>query len=151
MLSAALLTVAVSCMVIGPLAALGAAFAAQVADLARHAQAFAAEHKPSNLSDLASLPVIGPRWSGCRRPRASRSRRSRPGRSRRAQTVLKALGTLGRAAFLGALGTVIGFALMMFILFFAIRDGKRHRRHGARAVARVRRQTRRGCSRTSPR
>jgi predicted PurR-regulated permease PerM len=41
-----------------------------------------------------------------------------------AQTVLKALGSLGRAAFLGALGTVVGFALMMFILFFAIRDGK---------------------------
>ena len=42
-----------------------------------------------------------------------------------AQTILKALGALGRAAFLGALGTVIGFALMLFILFFAIRDGER--------------------------
>jgi predicted PurR-regulated permease PerM len=42
-----------------------------------------------------------------------------------AQTILKALAGLGRAAFLGALGTLIGFALMMFILFFAIRDGKR--------------------------
>src|SRR5690606_37464189 len=30
---------------------------------------------------------------------------------------------LGRQAVLGALGTVIGFTLMMFILFFAIRDG----------------------------
>jgi len=38
--------------------------------------------------------------------------------------VLQALGSLGRAAFLGALGTVVGFGLMMFILFFAIRDGK---------------------------
>ena len=31
---------------------------------------------------------------------------------------------MARAAFLGALGTVIGFALMMFILFFAIRDAE---------------------------
>jgi len=34
-------------VVIGPLAGFGAAFAAQVADLARQAQAFATEHKPA--------------------------------------------------------------------------------------------------------
>jgi len=40
------------------------------------------------------------------------------------QTVLKEAGSLGRAVFVGALGTVIGFAVMIFILFFAIRDGR---------------------------
>jgi predicted PurR-regulated permease PerM len=39
-----------------------------------------------------------------------------------ARTVLKALASLGRLAVLGALGTVVGFVMMMFILFFAIRD-----------------------------
>jgi len=123
--SAALLTIAVFFMVIGPLAALGAAFAAQVTDLARHAQAFAVEHKPSDLSDLASLPVIGPTLIWVQETSGISFAQIQAWAVEAAQAVLKALGTLGRAAFLGALGTVIGFALMMFILFFAIRDGKR--------------------------
>jgi predicted PurR-regulated permease PerM len=41
-----------------------------------------------------------------------------------ARTVLGSLASLGQKAFLGALGTVIGFLLMLFILFFAIRDGR---------------------------
>jgi len=123
--SAALLTVFVLLMVIGPLAGLGTAFAKQVADLARHAQAFAVEHKPSDLSDLASLPMIGPALAWLQDTAGISLAQLQAWAVEGAQTVLKALGTLGRAAFLGALGTVIGFALMMFILFFAIRDGKR--------------------------
>jgi predicted PurR-regulated permease PerM len=123
--SAALLTVFVLFMVIGPLAALGAAFAKQVAELAREAQAFAIEHKPSDLSDLASLPMIGPALAWLQDTAGISLAQIQAWAVEAAQTILKALGALGRAAFLGALGTVIGFALMMFILFFAIRDGKR--------------------------
>jgi predicted PurR-regulated permease PerM len=123
--SAALLTVFVLFMVIGPLAALGAAFAKQVAELAREAQAFAIEHKPSDLSDLASLPMIGPALAWLQDTAGISLAQIQAWAVEAAQTILKALGALGRAAFLGALGTVVGFALMMFILFFAIRDGKR--------------------------
>jgi len=124
-LSAALLTAVVFLVVIGPLAGLGAAFAAQVADLARQAQAFATEHKPTDMSDLASFPLIGPAAVWIQETSGLSLAQIQAWALEAAQTVLKALGTLGRAAFLGALGTVIGFALMMFILFFAIRDGKR--------------------------
>jgi predicted PurR-regulated permease PerM len=123
--SAVLLTVFVFFMVVGPLAGLGAAFAKQVADLARQAQAFAVEHKPSDLSDLASLPVIGPALVWVQENAGITLAQIQAWAVEVAQTILKALGTLGRAAFLGALGTVVGFALMMFILFFAIRDGGR--------------------------
>jgi predicted PurR-regulated permease PerM len=123
--SAALLTIIVFFMVIGPLAALGAAFAKQVADLARYAQAFAVEHRPSDLSELASAPVIGPALAWLQETAGISLAQIQRWALEAAQAVLKALGTLGRAAFVGALGTVIGFALMMFILFFAIRDGKR--------------------------
>src|SRR5688572_30574681 len=61
--SAALLTVLTFLVVIGPLAALGAAFATQVTDLARQAQAYAVEHKPADLSDLAALPLVGPAFA----------------------------------------------------------------------------------------
>jgi predicted PurR-regulated permease PerM len=124
-LSAALLTLVVFLLVIGPLAGLGAAFAAQVTDLARRAQAFATEHKPADMSDLASFPLIGPLAVWVQDTTGITFTQIQAWAIEAAQTVLRALGTLGRAAFLGALGTVIGFALMMFILFFAIRDGKR--------------------------
>ena len=124
-LSAALLTVVVFLVVIGPLAGLGAAFAAQVTELARYAQAFAAEHKPADMSDLASFPVIGPVAVWIQETAGISFGQIQAWAIEAAQTVLKVLGSLGRAAFLGALGTVVGFALMMFILFFAIRDGER--------------------------
>ncbi|HUS24278.1 MAG TPA: AI-2E family transporter [Candidatus Binatia bacterium] len=123
-LSAALLTLAVFLLVMGPLAGLGTAFAAQVTDLARRAQSFAVEHRPADLSDLANLPVIGPALAWVQETAGVSLAQMQAWALEAAQTVLKVLGSLGRAAFLGALGTVFGFALMMFILFFAIRDGR---------------------------
>jgi len=38
--------------------------------------------------------------------------------------IVKTLGALGREAVLGALGTVVGFIVMLFLLFFAVRDGR---------------------------
>ena len=123
--SAALLTVLTFFMLTGPLAALAATFAAQVADLARHAQAYAAEHKPADFSDLASLPLVGPAIEWLQQTTGVSFGQIRAWAVEAAQAALKFLGTLGRAAFFGALGTVVGFALIMFILFFAIRDGER--------------------------
>ena len=123
-LSATILVIVTVVVVLGPLTALGAAFAAQLGELARQAQAYAVEHKPTDLSDLASLPVVGPALAWVRETTGISFTQIQAWAVEAAQTILKALGALGRAAFLGALGTVIGFALMLFILFFAIRDGE---------------------------
>jgi predicted PurR-regulated permease PerM len=40
-----------------------------------------------------------------------------------ARSVLEWLGSLGGTLFVGAMGTVIGFMLMLFLLFFFLRDG----------------------------
>jgi predicted PurR-regulated permease PerM len=124
-LSAALLTAATLVVIIGPLTALGAAFAAQVADLARQAQDFAAAHRPTDLSDLAGVPLLGPALDWLQETAGFSLAQIQQWGLQAARTVLAALGALGRQAFLGALGTVVGFVLMMFILFFAVRDGKR--------------------------
>jgi predicted PurR-regulated permease PerM len=124
-LSAALLTVAVLILLLGPMAALGAAFAAQVGELLRQAQGYAAEHRPSELADLAGVPLLGPALAWLQDSAGFSLAQLEQWAVEGLNTVLKALASLGRQAFLGALGTVIGFALMMFILFFAIRDGKR--------------------------
>ena len=122
--SAGVLTVGTFLVVIGPLAALGAAFGAQVADLAHQAQALAAERKPVDLSDLENLPLIGTAVAWLQENAGISLAQIQAAAMEAAQALLRALGALGRAAFLGALGTVIGFALMMFMLFFAIRDGR---------------------------
>jgi predicted PurR-regulated permease PerM len=122
-LSAALLVVLTFIIVIGPLGALGAAFAAQVTDLARYAQELAVEHKGTGISDLETTPLIGPLLAWAQETAGVSLAQIQAWAVQAAQAILKGLGTLGRAAFLGALGTVIGFVLMMFILFFAIRDG----------------------------
>jgi predicted PurR-regulated permease PerM len=124
-LSAVVLSAATLLILIGPLAALGAAFAAQAAELARHVQALVVEHKPSTASDLASLPVVGPALAWLEENAGISLAQVQAWAVEGAQAILRPLAALGRAAFLGALGTVIGFALMMFILFFAIRDGAR--------------------------
>jgi predicted PurR-regulated permease PerM len=131
--SAGLLTIATFFVVIGPLTALGAAFGVQVGALARHAKAFAVEHKPADLSDLASFPVIGPAAVWLQETAGVSLAQMQAWAAEAAQTLLNALGALGRVAFLGALGTVVGFALMLFMLFFAIRDG-RHMLETARAL-----------------
>ena len=123
-LSAALLTVFVFLVLIGPLTALGAAFAKQAADLTKYVQQLVVEHKPSTASDLAELPVVGPAIDWLQDNAGVSLAQIQAWAIEGAQAVLKGAATLGRAAFLGALGTVVGFALMMFILFFAIRDGR---------------------------
>ncbi|MGQ0547428.1 MAG: AI-2E family transporter [Betaproteobacteria bacterium] len=121
--SSALLTLATFLMLIGPLAALGAAFVAQVAELLRYAQDFAAQHKPADMSEIASVPVIGPAIVWVQETTGYSLAQLQAYALQAARTVLTWLAGLGKMAFVGALGTVIGFVLMMFILFFAIRDG----------------------------
>ena len=123
-ISAAILTVFTVLMVLGPLGALGAAFAAQLTELARWAQEFAVEHRPANFAELADVPLVGPALAWVQQTTGVTLAQIQAWAVEAAQAILKALAGLGRAAFLGALGTVIGFALMMFILFFAIRDSE---------------------------
>ena len=125
-LAAALLTVAVVLLLIGPLTGLGAAFARQAADLARQVQQFVTEHKPTTASfDVANLPYVGAAAAWLQETAGVSLAQIQAWAVEAAQALMRALASLGRAAFLGALGTLVGFGLMMFILFFAIRDGGR--------------------------
>lgn len=122
--SAALLTLATLLMLVGPLTALGAAFVAQVAELLRYAQQFAVDYRPSAPSDLASVPILGQALAWLDENAGISLAQVQSWAVEAARAVLGSLASLGRQAFLGALGTVVGFIVMMFILFFAIRDGR---------------------------
>jgi predicted PurR-regulated permease PerM len=122
-LSAALLTVLTAVVLLGPLAALGAAFAQQVAELLRYAQQIASDQRAVLSTDLAKVPVLGSALAWLDHNAGISLDQVRAWAIEAARTVLSVLAGLGQRAFLGALGTVVGFLLMMFILFFAIRDG----------------------------
>lgn len=122
--SAAALTVVTVVVLLGPLTALGAAFAAEVADLLRWAQRFAAEHQPAAASDLADLPVVGRVVEWLQETVGVTLAQMQAWALEGAGTVLRSLASLGRQAVLGAVGTVVSFTLTIFILFFAIRDGR---------------------------
>jgi predicted PurR-regulated permease PerM len=123
--SAALLTALTFVVIVGPLGGLGATFAAQVTDLARQAQEFAVANRPEDLADLAKVPVLGPALVWLQETSGFSFAQMQQYALQGARAVLGALAGLGKQAFVGALGTVIGFVLMMFILFFAIRDSRR--------------------------
>ncbi len=123
-ISAALLTFATLLLLLGPLAALGAAFAAQVAELLQYAHRIAAERGPAELSTLTDIPVVGTLLAWLHEYFDVSPAQLQSWAIEGARTVLQTLASLGRQIFWGALGTVVGFVLMLFILFFAIRDGQ---------------------------
>jgi predicted PurR-regulated permease PerM len=122
--SAGLLTAATFVILVGPLAALGATFATQVAELLRYAQQYAADHRPPTPGELANIPVLGTVLAWLDENVGVSLAQVQAWAVDAARTVLGLLAALGQKAVLGAVGTVIGFLLMLFILFFAIRDGR---------------------------
>lgn len=121
--SSFLLTVATLLIFIGPLAALGVAFARQAAALLERLQASYAGLRASGLTALESVPFLGRaiRWLEEVAPFSPEQLSS--GALSAARSVLEYLGTVGGSLFMGAMGTVIGFLLMLFLLFYFLRDG----------------------------
>ena len=123
-LSAALLTVLTLIVLLGPLAALSAAFAAQVGDLLQTVAEHASRTRPrNNVFDLANVPWVqdGADWLDTTFGVNVAQVRGYIIEGSRA--VLQSLASLGGKVFLGAFGAVFGFVLMVFMLFFFIRDG----------------------------
>jgi predicted PurR-regulated permease PerM len=122
-LSSGLLTAATLLIFIGPLTALGVAFARQAASLVQDLQESYGRIEFTGLSSLERVPFVGMavRWFEEVAP-FSREQIS-TGLLTAARSVLEWLGSLGGTLFVGAMGTVIGFMLMLFLLFFFLRDG----------------------------
>ncbi len=122
-LAAALLTLATLLVLIGPLTALGAAFVAEVTDLLQYAQRMAAEYRPAQPGNLRSTPVLGALLARLQDAFGVSLVQIQTWVTEGARNLLQFLAPLGGRLFIGALGTIVGFVLMMFMLFFVIRDG----------------------------
>lgn len=121
--SSFLLTLATLFVFIGPLGALGVAFVRQAATLLERLQSTYGELKFTGLGSLEGMPILGPalRWIVEVTPITREQLSS--GALSAARRILEHLGSMGGTLFMGAMGTMVGFVLMLFLLFFFLRDG----------------------------
>lgn len=122
-LSALTLTILTLIVFLGPLTALSAAFAAQVGQLLQYAQQTVADQARSNVLDLTNVPWVQSALSWLDGTLGINTTQVRGYATQGAQQVLQWLASAGGKVFVGAIGTVVGFVLMEFMLFFFIRDG----------------------------
>jgi predicted PurR-regulated permease PerM len=128
------LTMLVLVLFLGPLTALAFAFARQAADLAGRLQDWMSGQDQSTLTHLDRLPVIGNLLDWLERNFQISTTHVQEWVVEGAQRLFQQLATYGGVAFLGAVGTVLSFTVMLFILFFIIRDGRAIARLGAALV-----------------
>jgi predicted PurR-regulated permease PerM len=121
--SAALLTILTFVVIIGPLTALSAAFAAQVGDLLQIVQDKVAGQTTGNVLDLANVPWVKQGLGWLNSTLDVDLAQVQAWFTQGSKEALQTLASLTGKVFLGAVGTVVGFVLMEFMLFFFIRDG----------------------------
>lgn len=123
-LAAFALTLFVLLLFVGPLTALAIAFAQQASALAVMLQQWLGQQEARSLADLSHLPVIGPALAMLDQYAHISAVEVQAWLLAGGKRLLERLAAMGGTAFLGAVGTVLSFTLMLFLLFFFIRDGR---------------------------
>ncbi len=122
-LAALLLTVAVLLLFIGPLSALTVAFATQAQELASMVAGAIQRVRGQSMADLLSHPMLEGIVNFAQQLLPVDAARLQGIALDSVKALLERLAGLGGTAFFGAVGTVLSFTVMIFILFFALRDG----------------------------
>src|SRR5579863_5487743 len=123
-LSAGIITGLTPFFVLAPLSVLGVVFAGQVGNLIGYLRGQSFLAYPQLLARLQSYPLLGDalRWSSAHFPvSAGQIQGWITGGM---QAVLKSTAAAGGSLALGIFGTVVGFFMMLFLLFFLLRDGR---------------------------
>ncbi len=107
-----------------PLSVLGAVFAGQVARVIAYLHAQTDVSYPEFVHRLQSFPLIGRSVEWVQENTAISAEQVQGWLTDGLQTVLKAAATIGGSVALNVFGTLIGFFIMIFALFFFLRDGR---------------------------
>jgi predicted PurR-regulated permease PerM len=132
--SAGLITLLTPFFVIAPLSALGLVFAKQVGILIGYLRAHSIPSYPTIREDLDTYPLIGPLLRWLNADVAVTAAQVQAWLVDGAQSVLREAAAVGGNVALGVFGTLIGFALMVFLLFYFLRDGASMLAHLMRLV-----------------
>ena len=133
-ISAFTLTILVLLLLLGPLTALAVAFARQAADLAVRLQAWVGTQQGTTFSDIGQMPVVGSLLIWLDQNLQISATTVQAWLVEGGKRLFEQLASFGGIAFLGAVGTVLSFTVMLFILFFIIRDGRAIAKLGATLV-----------------
>lgn len=123
-LSAGIITLLVPIMLAGPLISLGMTFANQFAELVSRLQALQLRFDDSLFAQLESYPIIGGLSVWLRVNLTATSAQLQGWLESGAELLMTSLAASGGNILLGALGTVMNFFVMLFLLFFLLRDGQ---------------------------
>jgi len=122
--AAIVLTLAVILLLVGPAALLVVAFASQASELVGHVQKAAAHYQVARPSDLLRVPILDRviHWIEALAPVTAEQVQGWMVDG--ARGLLQMLVSISGSFFVGALGAVVGLAMMLFLLFFFLRDGE---------------------------
>jgi predicted PurR-regulated permease PerM len=123
-LAALALTLAVLLLFVGPLSALTLAFVAQAQELTAMVADMMQQLRGRSMTDLLAHPTLEKLLNLLQRTTSVTALELQGIALDSAKALLERLAGLGGSAFFGAVGTLLSFTVMMFILFFALRDGE---------------------------
>ena len=134
--SAAIITVLTPFVILLPMAAIAVVFARQGIALATYVRghSISTVTYPALLAKLEAYPVIGPAMRMLRENYTITAEQVQGWLENGAQTALHSIATFSGSAVLSLFGTLVGFFLMIFLLFFLLRDGREMIVHLSRLV-----------------
>jgi predicted PurR-regulated permease PerM len=121
--AAGLLTVLTPITILLPLSALSVEFIAQVSGLVQNLQRRARELDIRSFSDLQQFPLIARANTWLQAHAAISADQVRTWLISASQDLLQHAAGLSGSFFLDALGSIVGFSIMLCLLFFFLRDG----------------------------
>jgi predicted PurR-regulated permease PerM len=122
-IAAGVLTVLAPIVILLPLSAISIDFVAQASALIQKLQKSAAELDIKSLSDLQQFPWIARINVWLEAHAGISAEQIQSWLVSGTREILTRAASLGGGFFLGALGSLLGFAIMLFLLFFFLRDG----------------------------
>ncbi|WP_332670741.1 AI-2E family transporter [Aromatoleum sp.] len=123
-LSAGIITLLVPAVLAGPVVSLGVAFAKQVTELVTRLQEEKLRFDIHLLAQLEQYPFVGSFVEWLRQNLTATTEQLQSWLVKGAQLLLQSLAATGGNFVISALGTVVHFFMMLFLLFFLLRDGQ---------------------------
>ena len=123
-LAAGILTGLTPFLVLAPLAVLGVVFAGQVARLIQYLRSGSLPSYTDLVDRLSGYPLIGSAVAWARDNASVTAAQVEGWATDSLQSLLKAAAAVGGNVALSVFGTLVGFFMMLFLLFFFLQDGR---------------------------
>ena len=133
-IAAGALTVLAPIVILLPLSAISAEFVSQISVLLKQLQKSATDMDIKSFSDLQQFPWIARINSWLQAHADISAEQVQSWLVSGTREVMQRAASLGGSFFLGALGSLLAFAIMLFLLFFFLRDGDAMIARGRRLI-----------------